>query len=359
MSSRKEYRIPCPIVDAKEEKSLVVLTERYNKMLEPGLTAKVGAKLAEALPEQLRVIGEGAKALITEQELYAQAMKVIGEGFNTVQGLVSKHTISKKTVIARVNRISVENQITDIEEICLMREYDLAKLVVVEKDLNLLGAIAEGGTTGWFGFAGIPFNLVLSTFMYYRAVQMVALFYGYDCRGNSSELMIASNVFTNAMSPNETSYDEISSIIGKIMLYAEGEGIKQAAKKTWVEMASRGGIGLLLTQMRALARKSAEKALVKVGQKGLEQSVFKKVFEQIGKKLTLKVVQRSVPVIGSAIGALFDAGQMHKVVEYADVFYRKRFILEKAARIDELIGIADDSIIDIPMEDLVSDFFAT
>ena len=39
-------------------------------------------------------------------------------------------------------------------------------------------------------------------------------------------------------------------------------------------MIEKGGIPLLLAQMRALANKSAQKALQNAGQKGLENSVF-------------------------------------------------------------------------------------
>ena len=61
----------------------------------------------------------------------------------------------------------------------------------------------------------------------------------------------------------------------------------------------------------------------------------------IGRRLTLNAVQKAVPVVSGAIGALFDAGQMRRVVDYADIFYAKRFILEKEARIG-MLGIADE-----------------
>lgn len=103
-------------------------------------------------------------------------------------------------------------------------------------------------------------------------------------------------------------------------------------------MASKGGIPLLLTQMRALANKAAEKALQKAGAKGLENSVFKEVFEQIGKKLTLKTVQKSVPVVSAVLGAFIDTAQMDNILKYADIFYHKRFILEKEERIRIMAG---------------------
>lgn len=111
-------------------------------------------------------------------------------------------------------------------------------------------------------------------------------------------------------------------------------------------MASRGGIPLLLTQLRALANKSAQKALQNAGAKGLENTIFKEALEQIGRKLTLKSIGKSVPVASAILGALIDTSQMNKVLEYADIFYQLRFIHEKQTRIDILLG-AEEEIIDV------------
>ena len=117
-------------------------------------------------------------------------------------------------------------------------------------------------------------------------------------------------------------------------------------------MAARGGIPLLLVQMRALAYKSAKKALENVGAKGLENNLFKEAFEQIGRKLTLKTVGKAVPVFSALIGALIDTSQMKKVLEFADIFYQKRFILEKETRIHNLIG---NEIIDVRFSGVSAD----
>ena len=109
------------------------------------------------------------------------------------------------------------------------------------------------------------------------------------------------------------------------MVMTEITAVKHMSKKTWGEMASRGGVTLLLCQMRALANKAAKNALEKAGKKGLEENLFKGVFEQIGKKLTKQAV-----------------GQMNRVLEYADVFYNKRFLLEKEVRINMLLMDEND-----------------
>ena len=117
------------------------------------------------------------------------------------------------------------------------------------------------------------------------------MFYGYDVKNDSTELVIASEVFTNALSPSTSdANNEATNIIGKIMLMSQAAVVKQTAKKTWTDMAASGGIPLLLAQMRALAHKSAQKALQNVGAKGLENNIFKEAFEQIGRKLTLKAI---------------------------------------------------------------------
>ena len=98
-------------------------------------------------------------------------------------------------------------------------------------------------------------------------------------------------------------------------------------------MAERGGLALLVAQMRALANKAAKTAVEKAGKKTLENHLFKEVFEQIGRKLTLEAVNKAIPYISAAIGACFDTVQMKKVLDFADLFYHKRFLAEKEERV--------------------------
>ena len=225
----------------------------------------------------------------------------------------------------------------------MARSYDISKLVSKYKTQDLGVAAIEGGVTGYFGFAGLPFNLVLSTFLYYRAVQSIAMYYGYDVKNNPEELEIAGAVFMNVLSPKSQAPNEVGEIVSKIMLMTELTATKQLSKKTWEEMAKHGGIPLLLCQMRALANTAAKKALEKAGKKGLEESLFKQIFEQIGKKLSKNVIGKSIPAIGGAIGALFDTAQMSAVLTYADIFYNKRYLAEKEVRISDLVGVVDIS----------------
>ncbi len=342
-----KYIMPRPIINKKEVASLEVLTEKYKKMTEPSKIAKAGKKVVELLPESVKKAAKAVKDEVAEMELYEQCMRVVADGFKILEAQAAKASVSENYIVKKINDTTKSNEITCIEEICLARGYKVSQLISRYKAQDLLLAFAEGGVTGAFGFPGLPFNLVLSTFIYYRAVQSIAMYYGYDVKKDPAELEIAGNVFMKALSPGSEGANEVGGVIGKIMLMTETTAIKQTAKKTWEEMAARGGIGLLLTQMRALAHKSAQKALEKAGEKGLEENLFKGIFEQIGKKLTKDTIGKSIPVFGALIGGFFDTAQMNTLINYADIFYNKRFILEKEVRINMLLEGDSPEVIDV------------
>ena len=70
------------------------------------------------------------------------------------------------------------------------------------------------------------------------------------------------------------------------------------------------------------------------------------MFEQIGKGLGKKSVGKMIPGVSAVIGAAFDISQMNTVISYADVFYNKRFLLEKKQRINALLYPIDAIIIE-------------
>ncbi len=342
---KENYILPVPVLDQKEVEALDALSKKYEKLTAPGKIAKIGAKAGQLLPEKLKKAGNEIGLSITQMELYSRIMEVMGTGFQAIEEQASRFSVSEKQILKKLNQISDSKDIEDLDEICLLRSYNIAAAVSSYKSQDTAAAIVEGGGTGALGFWGLPFNIVLSTFLYFRAVQSIAMFYGYDVKNDSAELMIASEVFTSALSPVSNDVNnEATTLIGKIMVMGQAAVVKQTAKKTWTDMASRGGIPLLLTQLRALAHKSARTALQKAGKKGLENSIFRDALEQIGRKLTLKSIGKAVPVVSAIFGALLDTAQMKKVLEYADIFYQKRFILEKGSRIAEL---TEEEIIDV------------
>ena len=174
------YIVPDQIIDAKEEKSLIALTETYNKMIEPGVASKALNKVGEIIPEPIKDFASATKEEFTDNEIFIKSLEVLGKGFQTLEQLAAKVTLSEKDIIKKVNPLIPNNDISSLDEVCLARGYDLSRLVGKEKFVDIIAALVEGAATGAPGFVGIPFNLVASTFLFYRAVQSTALFYGYD-----------------------------------------------------------------------------------------------------------------------------------------------------------------------------------
>ena len=341
---QKKYSIPEQIVDAKEEKLLTELTDAYNKMIKPTKVNEALGKLGEKVPASVKEKAGLLKNEISENELFIKSLSTLGKGFEVLEQYAAKITLSEKQIVEAINKITPDNEITALDEVCLARGYDISKVVDKYKMIDIGAALTEGAATGAPGFAGIPFNLVLSTFLYYRAVQSIALFYGYDIKNDPAELQIASEVFMCALSPKNNNDSELSNAIAKVMLLTTVTSVKQTVKKGWAAMAEKGGVHLLLAQMRALANKGVRKTLEKAGKMGLEKTAFTEVFEQIGRKLAQKTILKAVPAVGALIGATLDTSQMIKIINFANIFYNKRFIIEKEARINTLLDCTPDVI---------------
>ena len=60
----KRYIVPEPVLNQKESKALTELTERYNKLITPGILAKTGSKIGKTIPEPVKKIGGNIKDTI-------------------------------------------------------------------------------------------------------------------------------------------------------------------------------------------------------------------------------------------------------------------------------------------------------
>lgn len=172
--------------------------------------------------------GEAAKDTLnglTEQELMANAIKVATEGFGELEQQAAKAGVSREYVISRINEGKQGQKVSSLSEICLLRAYDVAAVSADEGLHHMVIALVEGGSTGAAGFWGLPANLALSMLIYFRAVQSVAMFYGYDVKDDPSELVIASEVFQSALAP-KAKVDATSEYIGKVLVYAEVAAVK-------------------------------------------------------------------------------------------------------------------------------------
>ena len=70
-----------------------------------------------------------------------------------------KIEVLEKDILKRARAHSKIDSLKSIDELCLARSYELAKIVDNRKLTNLAAACAEGVATGIPGFAGVPFNL--------------------------------------------------------------------------------------------------------------------------------------------------------------------------------------------------------
>lgn len=328
--------IPVNIIDSKEEKEITDLAKRYDKLMEPSTLGKTAQKLKDLVPEKIKNYLEEAGHTITESELYTKVMEMLADGFETVLKYAANVTVSEKTVISQINKTMDDNHIFKLEEVCYARGYDVSKLVNKFKTQNIGVALAEGAATGVAGLPGIALNIITSTFIYYRAVQSIAMYYGYDVKNDSKELELATEVFMQAIDPTRESAGELGDTIAKFMALSEALVVKNTINKGWQAMAERGGLCLLIAQIRALANKAALKAVEAAGERGLEITLFKGILEAIGKKLSQKAVLKGLNPAAAVVTALMDVSTMNKITEYADVFYSKRFLFEKQTRIELL-----------------------
>lgn len=338
-----DWVLPDPLLTNRELAELEVLTEQYEKMISPSKLKQLTEKVGSKIPENLRTaVGDAVDELASEiqqKELYAQVMKQVVDGFKVIEEQAARYSVTEAQIVEAANATLDGVAIRSIDELFMLRSFDVARIASDENGKHLLLAATEGAVTGAPGFAGLPFNIVFSMFLYYRAVQSVAMMYGFNVKEDPAEMVIAGEVFSNAMAPSAGSADGMTTAIGKVMLVAEMEGVKQTVKKGWTAMAARGGAATLIAQIRALANAAARKAIENAGKKSLENSVFKNVLEQIGKNITQKSLGKAVPVFGGVVGALFDVSQMNRVLQYANIFYHKRFIIEKQERIAALVGM--------------------
>ena len=167
--------VPAVIIDEKEEKSIMALTERYEKLIAPTKFGKLTKKVGDIVPDKIKQMLEDAGHSIQGADLYEKVVSVAADGFDILVKTSAKVTISEKDVIKQINSTIDDNRIFGLEDICYVRGYDISKLVNKFRTQNIAVALAEGGSTGALGLAGLPLNLAASMFIFYRAVQSSAM----------------------------------------------------------------------------------------------------------------------------------------------------------------------------------------
>lgn len=258
--SEKVYVSPAPLVNHREEVELEKIAQRFNEITAPNIIDQAGEAVGNLIPQAAKDWFGSTTHMLTEQDMYKRSMEVFAQGMGVLEKQASNVTIDPKTVIREIDKVAEGIKIDSLDEICLVRSYSISKVVENYRLQHLGAAIVEGGGTGLLGFAGIVPSLVLSNFLFYRAVESIALFYGYDVKHDASEMYIAGEVLGSALNPKGFGSGQVD-LIAKFMMMAEATAVKQTAKKSWAAMIEHGGIAALLAQIRALANKAAQKAI--------------------------------------------------------------------------------------------------
>jgi hypothetical protein len=351
-----DFQKPKPIVDSREKSRFSELTEEYDEFRSPGLIGRTASRAGREVSEAgRRIVGwvpgmskpKGVKLgdvfkNASKAKYVDKALSKAGKGAGKGMQWCAQGTLSKDAVLKRLQESGVSA--SEFSHICAERSYDIAALA--ERDWkSRAGAAIEGvGTGALGGFGGVALNLALSTVLFLRATQRVALHFGYDAVGREEEQVIAAEITLKCLQPSEgPATGETGSLLSKMMMAAEVSALKDALqKKTYEEMAKAGGAQLLYTQIRALANKIAQEGLEQAGREGFEQTLVRRLLRDLGEQLPKRTGQRIVPVVGGVIGGAIDTWQMHQVIQGSKLFYHKRFIAEKDERVRRLEDFDSD-----------------
>ena len=345
----KSYSVPNPVISPKERRELDKLENRYKILTKPTISSKIFTKVKQSVPQDISKHVESMKdefanitTTITEAELYKQLMECLSNSLNDIISHVSQYTINEDDVLKDIRNNHPNYTVDNLDELCMMRSYQLSKLVNKQR-LKIKGyTIVQGAGTGFWGLKGLPANLIAFTFLQIKAIHTIAMYYGYNVKDDPSELVIANEVFINALNiknlDSKNNNTQIGNTIYKIITLSQKDIIKSACKQTWAKMAAEGGTCLLITNLRALSNAYAKKALADAGKHNLEHIMFKETFKRIGKLLSLKNTGKIVPFVSAAITAFIDYNSIIPILEYADIFYHKRFLADKEIRIQELVN---------------------
>jgi hypothetical protein len=337
------------ILDGREEELIELLTKQYENFMTPTMLQKgtngIKSLITNITPAPLKDIANKSFKDLSEKQIMVQALEVAGKGFSVLQETASQLTLTKQNTVNKLKKIEPD---IIFDEICKLRSYEIEKIVTVNHWKDKSSSLVQGTATGAFGIVGIPFNFALSTFLYFRAVQNIAMMYGYDIKEDPRELEIASSVTMTCLFPDSSRTDDIAGVLNKMVLMANLSGLRKSlGTLTYKQMAEKGGIELLYVQIRALAHKAAAKALEEAGKMGIENEILRKMLEKLGEYLSRDFGKKAVPVFGAIIGGLTDLYMMDRVLKGANIIYHKRFLMEKSIRMSHLSSQTKDQFKDI------------
>jgi hypothetical protein len=328
---------PNPILDAREVALIAALQKDFEDFAEPDAIGrglkKIGDALERVTPGVLKRAFSDAKAMMDALQIIQKSLESAEKGFHLLTQQASRMTISKHGVVEKLSARGAK--ISTFEEVCLMRSYHIEAVIEDQTYQDTLFAAIEGAATGFFGFAGLPLNLALSFFLYFRAAQNIALHYGYDVKGDPRELQFAAEVTLQSLDPNFSGRG-LGGLIGKMMLLTPPSSFKRSLTLSSRAMTGSGRSEMLYAQIRAAANKAAERALAKAGREGIEAGIFKSLLAQLTQRAPGEAGRRALPIVGAVVGGLSDAYFMSRILRGAKLIYHKRYLFEKGRRVSLL-----------------------
>lgn len=204
------------------------------------------------------------------------------------------HEEARERILEQAKVFDAEiEDVHDIRQLSIEKLNFMAKQQMAKQRLLSLG---QGGVAGMGGIVLLGIDLPAMIAMNMRAIQLIALSYGYDVK-RPSEMMIALKVFHVASLPKDLQggawdalWDEVQTADNDEWFYTGNEEI---ADISWI-------------------------------QQPLRQLVKAMVIMLLRKKLI-----QGVPLIGMAFGATMNYQFSRQVTEVAQRFYQKRLLLER------------------------------
>jgi len=331
---------PNPLYDARELALLTQLKTDYQRFVAPGPIAKAlqsaGRGLSRLTPGPLKRLISGSVDAAGQMEVFQKATRHACHCFGSWTRQTAKLTLPHHAVLRQYLKLGY--RLRSFDQICLARSYHAQQAVEKHRAENLCLAMIEGAATGAPGMVGVPLNVALSFLLYFRATQSIALLYGYDIHRDPGELQIASEVTLIALEPHlAEGKDSLAGMIGKVMLSAELSIVTHGvATRTLGHLVERGGVELLYAQLRATAHRVALGVLERTAKGGLEAGIFRGILEQVTRHLAQQTPLRVMPIIGACLGGACDTYLMSRVLIGANLIYHKRFLFEKALRVEAL-----------------------
>lgn len=172
------------------------------------------------------------------------------------------------------------------------------ELEAIDKTVGYLAAkykavgAAEGAATGLAGAAGIAVDIPTLIGLALRACNEYAAYYGFD-PSIQAERAFVMNLLSAASSPTQAAKQVAMAEVTKI-------SIMIGKRKTWKEL-----------------------------EKLLTVQLIKRIAEALGIRLTKGKLAQVVPILGSAVGAGYNAWYLGQVTEMASFMYRERFLIER------------------------------